>query len=180
MDTEVTPTRCRVVVKPVFQMRSGVLRRWKDVNAPVQNRPFRFKLRVTNVDNIPFPRCTISNIQVTDTSHVGGVNTAFIGKFNIPTLNPRQSHEVVVDETAVLTQEGSCWIRYVVEPIDGSQALVCQTTESEGSVNKGRYVVVVQRAMERQQRTTNRLLVTIAALHAIDCVSPCEYSTSIQ
>ena len=125
MDTEVTPTRCRVVGKPVFQMRSGVLRRWKDVNAPVQNLLFRFKLRVTNVDNIPFPGCTISDIQVTDTSHSGGVRTAFAGKFNIPTLNPRQSYEVVVDEAATLTHEGSCWINYVVEPIDGFQALVC-------------------------------------------------------
>src|SRR6267378_1674496 len=100
------PVQYDLLVEPVFKVR----RHWPQPEFPIQNVPFRFGLRFTNMGEKPFPGCKFRDVHIRAESMK--LVVTLDGDYALQDLNPRQSVEV--------------WVGRLNLPWDGAVMVGCK------------------------------------------------------
>lgn len=112
-----------------FVLRESVFRRGFNVivkrkSRPIQGKPFKFSLKITNIGYTIFPGAIIKNIKIKPAQvGMGYTSHSLSSEFNISSLNPNQAQEIYIAEITTLL-EGLIWIDCVLIPKEADQRVL--------------------------------------------------------
>ncbi len=180
----------QLLVVPIFEPPGGVLRRayrWirrsirqvlkrGALEFPVQNRPFRLGLDVTNVGSQVSPPCRVTGVQV-GKAEPGGFRTLIREEFQIPNLNPRHTTRLWIGNMTTPI-EGVVWVSAEVTPqAPNAYIKSFQKDQGTGEIEASGSVVngwgvgwFIQPRLELQQARTNNLIALLTLLLVLEAV----------
>jgi len=168
------PTEYKLLIEFVYQKKSRLWRRTKYL---VQNRPFKFGLRIKNIDSKPTPKGKIKNMTL-ESAEGGGISHRMAEEFAIQELNPGQEITLWWPNFLTTPIRGQSWVGCDVEPDDTQKTRfttyqfdpVCDTKEKHSTRNSWGYALTVRGELEQQQARSNFLVFVLTLLVFLDGV----------
>lgn len=168
------PIEYKLLIEFVYQKKG---RFFKKMRYPVQNKPFKFGLRVKNIDEKSSPNGKINNLSIS-TSGFGAIKENRDEKFVIPELNPGQ--EIILwwpDELTTILK-GGLWVDCSVEPKNIKSETFITFQYDPNCSKEYRYKdknawgngLFIRGELEQQQAKTNFLMLLLTAFVFFDGV----------
>lgn len=168
------PVEYKLLIEFVCEKKSKI---FKSKRCLVQNQPFKYGLRLKNIDSKNIPSGKIKNLSLS--SGEGGIiKHSACEEFSFPELNPGQ--EIILWWPYPLTTiiKGQAWVSCVVEPKDADQVRY-KTFQFDRSCDKENPYVTsntwgdglsIRGELEQQQSRTNFLMFVLTLLVFLDGV----------
>lgn len=169
-----SPIHYKLLIELIFKKPKRFSRKAKYW---VQNKPYRFGLRIKNIDDKATPEVTIKRLSLS--SGEGGTITQDHNEnFSVPVLNPGQEIDMWWPDPMAPVIKGSSWIKCKVEPLGINEIIDTyqfdkyskKTQMYEGGSNHWGDAISIRGEMEEEQSTTNSLLLILTILMFLDGV----------
>lgn len=136
----------------------------------IQNKPYKFGLKIKNIDEKNSSECTIINLALLP-GEGGNITQNITEQFSVSTLNPGQEIDLWWPDPLAAVIKGSSWIQCDV--IAKDQANIIRTYQSDKHSTKPQIyklpnqwgdALLIRGEMEEEQRKTNFLLLVLTIL----------------
>lgn len=136
----------------------------------IQNKPFKFGLRIKNIDDKTTPEATIKNLTLISAEN-GQIEYDKQEKFTVNKLNPENETHLWWPEATTSIIKGQAWIKCDVIPTE--KEIIFRTYQlDKGSKKPQLYTrenhwgqdVLIRGELEQQQARTNILIVILTLL----------------
>jgi hypothetical protein len=147
------------------------------LNYIIQNTPFKFGLKITNIDNKSCPKGNLKNLSFK--SAVGGtISHTDTVEMSFPELNPGQEIDIIWPDPQRIILKDQIWIECLVEPESTSTTKfithqydkVCKKDMPVRASNFWGNGLSVRGELEQQQAKTNFLMFVLTLLVFLDGV----------
>lgn len=165
------PIEYKLLIEFVYQKKRRFFKTMKHL---VQNKPFKFGLRVKNIDDKNSPKGKIKNLSLRSGEIVHGPTE----EFAFPELNPGQEIILWWPDELVTVIKGETWIHCYVEPEDKTKVTFATFQYNSHCCNESRFkernawgdALLIRGELEQQQAKTNYLICVLTALVFLDGV----------
>ena len=160
----------RLLVDLVFDIprRFPYLRKPLD---PIQNMPFRYGFRFTNIDTKPFPGAVVKevNTESLDLKDVGFNEPGH--EFSIGALNPDEQRVIWMPGSCKTSLQGVMWVSFHLTPVAPNAKILTyrrgfgsNSKNYDAGSNSWHADAFIQGQMETEQARTNTLIMVLTAL----------------
>jgi len=155
-----------ISVEFIFEVKS--ILPFRKIEFPIQNRPFRWGLRIKNIGNNIFPGATLKALEMRSMEHKELYHRV-PKEFNVSTLNPDNEIELWVDDLKTYL-EGLVWIQCDIVPLETTNKITTFQIEehtrklTSPKTNNWGNASFIQSQNQVQSTHTNFLLLILTLL----------------
>lgn len=171
---DVNPTEHKLLIEFVYKQKRLFFNRAKYI---IQNKPFKFGLKIKNIDDKNSPKAKIKNLCF-KSANGGIINQNYDEDFTIKELRPGE--EITLwwpDEISTVMKE-EIWLECIVESEDDEKNIFntfqynSHSKKEEPYLNKNMWgdALFIHGELEHQQATTNFLTLILTILVFLDGV----------
>lgn len=166
---EEEPTEYKILIEFIYQRKRRFFN--NRTRNFIQNRPFKFGLRVKNIDEKDSPKGKIKNLSLRS-GEGGTIIHNQDEEFSLPELNPGQEVTLWWPDELTTLLKGGAWVQCSVTPEDIKKTKFltfqfdsnCKKTFQYKDFNAWGDGLIIRGELEQQQARTNFLILILTAL----------------
>lgn len=168
-------TEYKIQIEFIFEKNLKLFKKAKHV---IQNKPYKYGLRIKNIDTKNSPKARVYNFNVRPSDSGMKIENFAHEEFSLKELNPGEEIELWWPDLLTTVFQGGAWVSCDVEPIDLTASkfatyqydIHCKKEFKNREHNQWGDGFIIRGQLEQQQALTNILMFVLTLLVFFDGV----------